>query len=582
MAEVKPIPTWHKSREISERIVVEGTLVLETPASLGNGDAEGVTDMPLLTDPLEGRALLTGASIAGALRNYLRERLLAYGVDEFVDENGKRNVDAGKLPIVTRLFGSLDDDGEQSHLIVNDALGTLEKPVTELRDGVRIKGETRTAYIDEKGKGAKFDLELLQAGTKFKLRFELLISDHPKAPPREDLIAALATALQGFETAEIHLGARKRRGYGQCRVHDWTVTRYVLRTRNGLLAWLSDELEKPKKTAPGEIAAVLKEACELKEEDFGAILETDKRAQFTLTAQFELDGSLLIRSGTSLIDEQGQIFAYQPDTVHLHAKHVCNGEAKYGPVLPGTSLAGVLCHRAFCIANTIASNGRNEKVARDRAKDFVDQLFGADIEEQKKKAKGQKKSLAPPFASRLEVRETVISTVQPLIQNRIRIDRFTGGVYGSALFNEAPVFYQGGKPGVKISLSLRAARLKKNGKLETDEEFQKRTSGEIGLLLLLLKDLWTADLAIGGESSIGRGRLRGIEASLAYRAYPDSADWNATLREESQPDTPDKKRIAVDGTIKENRAERPIAHADLEKFVEVLHRQLGKGAQSGE
>ena len=28
--------------------------------------------MPLLLDPLEGRALLTGSSIAGALRNYLR------------------------------------------------------------------------------------------------------------------------------------------------------------------------------------------------------------------------------------------------------------------------------------------------------------------------------------------------------------------------------------------------------------------------------------------------------------------------------------------------------------------------------
>ena len=34
------------------------------------------------------------------------------------------------------------------------------------------------------------------------------------------------------------------------------------------------------------------------------------------------------------------------------------------------------------------------------------------------------------------------------------------------------------------------------------------------MLLLLLKDLWTADLPIGGESSIGRGRLKGLLASL--------------------------------------------------------------------
>ena len=37
---------------------------------------------------------------------------------------------------------------------------------------------------------------------------------------------------------------------------------------------------------------------------------------------------------------------------------------------------------------------------------------------------------------------------------------------------------------------------------------------EIGLLLLLLKDLWTGDLTVGSESSVGRGRLQGISATL--------------------------------------------------------------------
>jgi len=38
----------------------------------------------------------------------------------------------------------------------------------------------------------------------------------------------------------------------------------------------------------------------------------------------------------------------------------------------------------------------------------------------------------------------------------------------------------------------------------------------VGLLLLLLKDLWTGDLPLGGESSVGRGRLKGKTASLVY------------------------------------------------------------------
>lgn len=69
------------AREITGRTLITGRLVLETPAHFGNGDIVGVTDMPLLCDPRDGiTPLLTGASIAGALRNYLREVERGYGV----------------------------------------------------------------------------------------------------------------------------------------------------------------------------------------------------------------------------------------------------------------------------------------------------------------------------------------------------------------------------------------------------------------------------------------------------------------------------------------------------------------------
>ncbi len=74
-----------KSREIIKRIIVEGELVLLTPTSLGNGDADGLTDMSLLLDEHEERALLTGTSVAGALRNYLREKRHGFEEDSFDD-----------------------------------------------------------------------------------------------------------------------------------------------------------------------------------------------------------------------------------------------------------------------------------------------------------------------------------------------------------------------------------------------------------------------------------------------------------------------------------------------------------------
>jgi hypothetical protein len=47
-------------------------------------------------------------------------------------------------------------------------------------------------------------------------------------------------------------------------------------------------------------------------------------------------------------------------------------------------------------------------------------------------------------------------------------------------------------------------------------KLKQATNQEVGLLLLLLKDLWNGDLTIGGGSSIGRGRLQGKSATITY------------------------------------------------------------------
>lgn len=67
-----------QTRNIRQRWLITGRLELVTPTHLSNGDAAFDVDMPLLLDPLEGRPLLTGASLAGALRNYVNEYLNNY------------------------------------------------------------------------------------------------------------------------------------------------------------------------------------------------------------------------------------------------------------------------------------------------------------------------------------------------------------------------------------------------------------------------------------------------------------------------------------------------------------------------
>ncbi|MCX8024165.1 MAG: RAMP superfamily CRISPR-associated protein, partial [Thermanaerothrix sp.] len=309
--------------------------------------------------------------------------------------------------------------------------------------------------------------ELLEAGTRFPLRVELLISQDQD---RNALVEGLAIALQGLEKGEISLGARKRRGLGECRVTEWRVTRYDLTTPAGLLDWLNQ-------TGTPQTGSCIADLL-------GVEADLDRREAFTVEATFALDGSLLIRSG------QGEAGA--PDMVHLQSRR----SGRLVPILSGTSLAGALRSRALRIAQTMGT--------KEKATALVNDLFGVRIQSSRDK----------PTASRLTTAETEIDSPLSLVQSRIKIDRFTGGAFPTALFSEQPVWGQN-DTSIKIKLTV-----------------QQPTEAQIGLVLLLLKDLWTGDLPLGGEISVGRGRLKGRRATLTFRRPNHVQEWLLTQDDE--------------------------------------------------
>lgn len=497
----------HRSdnRKIIKRIIIKGVLKLDTPTCLGSGDNDSPIDLALLRDNLNGNlALLTGASIAGALRNYLRNQSKGY------HQNDLRN------DIVTKLFGDLSnyideeklDENErikkrnqdnQSPLIIDDSIST--SPIqSELRDGVKIDSVTRTAEPKK-----KYDLELLQAGTKFPLCFELLIEEKSD---ESNLLKGLAIALQGLERGEISLGMKKHRGFGRCTVHNWQVWNFNLEDASDRIHWLTFDhswsTDPPCTKSPAinsSIVVAMKEAgLEFPEE------WEDQREFCKIDATFTLASPLLIRSGQASSDKA-------PDVVHLKSRR--NGELK--PVLSGTSLAGVLRHRAERIINTI---GQNTSIIED--------IFGSDL---------SKNKTSEAKASRLIVHESEIKNYTDLVQNRIAIDRFTGGTLHGALFNEQPIFPNN------------------NTELKLNLELRNPKKCEVGLLLLLLKDLWTGDLPVGGTSSIGRGRLQGKDATI-------------TLRREGKTET---------FTIEKSSGNLVVSDAkSLQEFVSALNEEVNK------
>jgi CRISPR/Cas system CSM-associated protein Csm3 (group 7 of RAMP superfamily) len=266
-------------------------------------------------------------------------------------------------------------------------------------------------------------------------------------PPDElPLVQTLAVALTALERGDIRLGARRSRGLGACRVGYWRARRFDLTSKAGWLAWLDTDYLRPTRgIAPGREIEPVLAALA---KGLRTADVPDNRSLVRIEAELQVQGGLLVRSPG--------LTATAADATHLHS----GGR----PVLPGTSVAGGLRARAVRIARLV-------RAAQQDGDRWAERLFGP---------RGT--------ASRLRVSEQPLEDGKQLRPSRIRIDRFTGGVVEGCLFDEEPNY--GGK--AVLELELRSPR-----------------PGEVGLLLLVLKDLLTGDLPLGGTASVGRGVVTG-------------------------------------------------------------------------
>lgn len=470
---------WDNPRDIVERVYIRGQLVLETPAHFGSGDSDGLLDLSLMRDPYSGGILLTGSTLAGALRGYL----IGLG--------------SGYATKARRLFGEVDrTQAIESWLIVEDSV--CESPELESRDGVAISPITGTAV-----KQAKYDFELLSAATIFDIGFELLV---PKENG-DELVETFARALLGLQEGHIRLGKRKRRGFGRCNVSGWNIQRFSVNNPEGMFRWLETWPVPRGAYDPAPIDQLLLQRS------LGAI---QPESVCTLKAVFSLTSPLNIRSTPAVAwDRAGAKVDPTPDTMHLHSKRAGGLQ----PVISGTSLAGALRARTVRIANVLGLDGNaladsvfgNHKTDKSAEPEASDWAQGSRTYPQKQKW----------TASRLWVDEAEVTgpLETELVQSRLMIDRFTGGAFSGALLHEQPLFPLNGN---RFSLSLRLQL----EQFEKDGEQVDRT-GDIGLLLLLLKDLWDGYLTLGGESGVGRGRCKGVSARLSY----GTESWTITAGE---------------------------------------------------
>ncbi len=425
--------------DLVSRWVFEFTLTLESAACPGAGYEGDVVDMPVLRDA-DGNILLPGSSMAGGMRSHLCDRLFGYYAPE------------AKGSVVGDLFGPKVDPSDsrarlrQSRIIVEDAYGTLPEGCSmDIRDGVKIDGKTGTAE-DHK----KFDFELLPPGTTFTARVEIAVDSEVE---EKTLLPAAIAALDGFTEGEIPVGARDSRGFGRCKASEWKCRRYDLSSWNGWREWLAAD---PKLPLEGDGSATAESAAKSQKPDFKKNAG-DKRLWMRFDLDLKCKDGLLIGSPN-------------PDPDGPDSRHIRSGDK---PILTGTGLVGAMRLQATRIATLLHKNRVGVRL--------VDETFGPSLEGTSGKF--------TPQASRVRSEESRLEEgCFTLGETRIRIDRFTGGVFSGALLEEEPVY----RSRARCRLELR-----------NPEKWQA------GLMLLVIKDLLDGLIPVGGTVSVGRGILTG-------------------------------------------------------------------------
>ena len=341
-----------------------------------------------------------------------------------------------------------------------------------IRDGVSIDEITGTAIEHH-----KFDYEAVGRGAKGDFRAEITLrgihETGERAERTKDAIESLALRLAtGFS-----LGAHTAKGFGAVHVKDLATYRYDFKNKDHVRAWLGSEEKRE--------ALVKPETCERQEKPYA-------KDDCVLEAKFALKSSLLVRD----YERAGSVKAEGRAEQETSVQALMLRENDHW-LIPGASIKGALRHRAAEILRKL-----------DIDSTLLDRMMGPSLARIKTKPAEKWKSHLLVSEARLE------NGVVTGLQTRVRIDRFTGGKIDTGLFTTAPI-WQREDEGAALSL-----------RLVLHEPKEEERAWQIGLLLLLLKELSLGRLALGGEKGIGRGVLEGRGAVLHY--HGEEIAWDAT------------------------------------------------------
>ncbi|WP_455542952.1 RAMP superfamily CRISPR-associated protein [Intestinibacter sp.] len=331
---------------------------------------------------------------------------------------------------VYKYLGNEEDKSAESKIYIADAYGNQFK--VSNRTGIKRSYKFGTA--EDK---MKYDIDFIDSNTDFELNFKLFAKDDSELKVQDELIQKV---IVGFKTGNLRLGANKMSGFGRFKVEKVQVRALDLENKKDLKSYILDD----------------KRYVELNLADFKDVGNEGY-------IEFDFEGSII----DSMIVKQ-EIYASDVDDVDCINMVNSDGDS----IIPGTTIKGLFREYNTKILETL---GLDDKLF------LIEDIYGNDSSNRDKDSHKIGKLLTS---------DVVIENEKYCTYNRIKVDRFTGGVVTGGKFDEKRV--QGD---FKFRVALK--------------KLEENNSAAVGLILLTLRDLGLAKLPIGSSSSIGAGRIKG-------------------------------------------------------------------------
>ncbi len=439
---------------------------LETPLHCGGGDDQFL-DQPVTRDSF-GLYSIPASSITGALRAYAKKL------------DASENCSA-----VDKLFGSANKDGSDASLLwVSDAklldfdgqfaaskfiqgrssdckIATNQGPF--IRDHVCIDEQSATAK-----EGGKFDEEIVPSGAKFAL--ELTLDGWNKAEA-EDCKSLFLKLCNSLKNRKISFGGKQTNGYGRISFKDdeIMIREFDLTKEKDAEDYLNLK-NKPlfSKNDGGQ-------EVPLKVESDATVNQKDNTVSGDITLTLVSNGPLLVVGpgvGEDLKNIDADMTFVRTPVFDYNKQTVVDKK-----IIPSTSFKGVLRHRMIDIAKVWGF--------KDNYAPLLTKIFGDKDD---------------AGVGNLYVTDTTLkgNLNKEVVVQHVAIDRFTGGAYTGALFNEAPVWNKETEFDLHIILN------------ELDFVSAK-------LLAFALFDLAEGTLPIGNGVNRGNGKLSLKQVNGSYK-----------------------------------------------------------------